>query len=117
MAPYQLVDPKQMSKEEYQKKCHSAWAKPNELCRQMRLHKDIPEIQGHVFFSLHHLLENPLGILDSLRSEFPMDSTIIPRNPNRGEDAAGYLRPVPPEAPKCHEVAPDSVGVYRLTWQ
>nr|MCR4665464.1 family 10 glycosylhydrolase [Paludibacteraceae bacterium] len=70
MAPYQLVDRKQVSADEWQKKRNTAWAKPNEICRQLRLHEQIPQIKGQVFFSASHLLKNPLGICDSLKTYY-----------------------------------------------
>ncbi len=70
MAPYQLVDRKQVSADEWQKKRKTAWAKPNEIMRQLHLHEQIPQIQGQVFFSASHLLKNPLGICDSLRTYY-----------------------------------------------
>lgn len=78
MAAYQLADPKRMPKDEYQRKKSTAWAKPNELSRQMALHREIPEIKGSAFFSLHHLLENPLGICDSLRKTAVVDTFRVP---------------------------------------
>ena len=70
MAPYQLVDRRQVSADEWQKKRKTAWAKPNEICRQLHLHEQIPQIKGQVFFSASHLLKNPLGICDSLRTYY-----------------------------------------------
>ena len=116
MAPYQLIDPKQLPTEQYRKKRGSVWAIPNELCRQMRIHDSIPEVKGQVFFSLHHLLDNPLGILDSLRKDFPMTNAIY-RNPNKGEGALPLLQSTPLVVPPFHAAESDSDGVYRLTWQ
>ncbi len=67
MAPYQLLDPKMMSRQEWKKKKNTAWAIPNEICRQMHLHEKIPQIEGEVFFSTSHLLKNPVGVCDSLK--------------------------------------------------
>ncbi len=67
MAPYQLVDRKQVSAVEWKRKKNTAWAQPNEICRQLHLHEQIPQIEGQVFFSISHLLKNPLGICDSLQ--------------------------------------------------
>lgn len=46
------------------------WQNGNEICRQMDLHKDIPGIDGEVFFSLRALLRNPLGVCDSLKNKY-----------------------------------------------
>lgn len=70
MAPYQLVDRRQVSADEWKKKHNTAWAKPNEICRQLRLHEKIPQIKGQVFFSASHLLKNPLGVCDSLKTYY-----------------------------------------------
>ncbi|MCQ2334639.1 MAG: family 10 glycosylhydrolase [Paludibacteraceae bacterium] len=46
-----------------------AWNRPNEICRQIRLNRSIPEVQGSVFFPIHTLMENRLGLCDSLVNE------------------------------------------------
>lgn len=51
-------------------KATTPWGQGNEICRQMRLHRSIPEFQGEVFFSLKGLLRNPMGICDSLKNDF-----------------------------------------------
>lgn len=55
-----------------------AWNRPNEICRQIRLNRSIPEIQGSVFFPVHTLLENPLGLCDSLRKDFYRYPALLP---------------------------------------
>lgn len=47
-----------------------AWRTPNEICRQIRLNRSIPEIQGSVFFPAHDLAANRLGLCDSLLTDF-----------------------------------------------
>lgn len=116
MAPYQLVDPRLMSADQYNKKKNTAWARPNELCRQLRIHQQIPQIQGQVFFSLHHLLENPLGILDSLRTSFP-NINPNPKSPSMGEVVPPLLEPIPIPVAPCSAVEDADDGAYRLTWQ
>lgn len=55
-----------------------AWNRPNEICRQIRLNRSIPEIQGSVFFPVHTLLENKLGLCDSLRTDFYRYPALLP---------------------------------------
>lgn len=55
-----------------------AWNRPNEICRQLRLNRSIPEVQGSVFFPVHTLLENPLGLCDSLRNDFYAYPALLP---------------------------------------
>lgn len=46
------------------------WQRPNELCRQMRLNLREDRDCGQFFYSCHHLLHNPQGLLDSLQNRF-----------------------------------------------
>lgn len=57
MAPYRLegASPK------------SAWGQGNEIGRQMRLNRTIPEITGECFYSTRPLLRNPRGVCDTIR--------------------------------------------------
>ena len=57
MAPYRLegASPK------------SAWGQGNEIGRQMRLNRAIPEISGECFYSTRPLLRNPRGVCDTIR--------------------------------------------------
>lgn len=45
---------------------NEAWMRPNEICRQIRLNRTIPQIQGSVFFPAHDLIAGRLGLCDSL---------------------------------------------------
>ena len=63
MAPYRLVE-SQKSKVESGKA--NPWATGNEISRQMRLNRTIPEISGECFYSTRPLLRNPRGICDSI---------------------------------------------------
>ena len=63
MAAYQQKEPAASSGQ-------NPWTNGNELCRQMRLHRQIPKISGEVFFSAKPLLKNPAGICDSLKLSF-----------------------------------------------
>lgn len=55
------------------------WQTGNEICRQMRLHQQIPQIEGEVFFSLKSLLRNPVGICDSLKNDFFKEYVATPK--------------------------------------
>lgn len=57
MAPYKLEGAKK----------GSAWATGNEISRQMRLNRTIPEITGECFYSTRPLLRNPRGVCDSIK--------------------------------------------------
>lgn len=58
MAPYRLGGEKEPS----------AWRNGNEIVRQMRLNRTIPEISGECFYSTRPLLKNPKHVCDSIRA-------------------------------------------------
>lgn len=58
MAPYRLEGKKETA----------AWRTGNEISRQMRLNRTIPEITGECFYSTRPLLRNPRHVCDSIRS-------------------------------------------------
>ena len=64
MAPYRLVESRK-SKVESQKS--NPWATGNEISRQMRLNRTIPEISGECFYSTRPLLRNPRGVCDTIK--------------------------------------------------
>ena len=57
MAPYRLenASPK------------TPWGQGNEIGRQMKLNRTIPEISGECFYSTRPLLRNPRGVCDTIR--------------------------------------------------
>lgn len=57
MAPYKLEGAKK----------NSPWGQGNEISRQMRLNRTIPEISGECFYSTRPLLRNPRGVCDTIR--------------------------------------------------
>ena len=65
MAPYRLenASPK------------TAWDNGNEIGRQMRLNRTIPEISGECFYSTRPLLRNPRGVCDTIQSIYRKDNT------------------------------------------
>lgn len=60
MAPYRLENagPK------------TPWGQGNEISRQMRLNRTIPEISGECFYSTKPLLRNPRGVCDSIKAVY-----------------------------------------------
>ena len=64
MAPYRLenASPK------------TPWGNGNEIGRQMRLNRTIPEISGECFYSTRPLLRNPRGVCDSIKAIYKKDN-------------------------------------------
>ena len=83
----------------------AAWNRPNEICRQIRLNRTIPEIQGSVFFPIHTLLENRLGLCDSLRNSLYRTPALLP--------SVGGQPALPPTSLKTEYTS----GADRLSWQ
>lgn len=46
----------------------SPWGQGNEIARQMRLNRTIPEISGECFYSTRPLLRNPRGVCDTIKA-------------------------------------------------
>lgn len=63
MAPYRLE----------KASAKSPWGQGNEISRQMRLNRTIPEITGECFYSTKPLLRNPRNVCDSIRSIYNDD--------------------------------------------
>ena len=57
MAPYRLEGAK----------ASTPWGTGNEISRQMKLNRTIPEISGECFYSTRPLLRNPRGVCDTIR--------------------------------------------------
>ena len=73
MAPYKLEEAKANGKA-------NAWNTGNEIGREMRLNRTIPEITGECFYSTRPLLRNPRGVCDTIRSiyaEEPLPEPIL----------------------------------------
>ncbi len=62
MAPYRLDNNTPRNKAKA-----NAWNTGNEISRQMRLNRTIPEITGECFYSTRPLLKNPRGVCDSIQ--------------------------------------------------
>lgn len=70
-APYR-VDPESLTPE---------WREPDQLPRQIRLLRSIPEITGSAYFSSKHFNRNLLGFQDSLKYDLYARPAIIPPMP------------------------------------
>jgi len=68
MAPYRLenASPK------------TPWGKGNEIGRQMRLNRTIPEITGECFYSTKPLLRNPRHVCDTIRAIYMEKEMVLP---------------------------------------
>ena len=60
MAPYKLENDQRLKA--------NPWSTGNEIARQMRLNRTIPEITGECFYSTRPLLRNPRHVCDSIRA-------------------------------------------------
>lgn len=65
MAPYRLEGAKK----------DSPWGIGNEISRQMKLNRTIPEITGECFYSTRPLLRNPRHVCDSIKLIYKDDDT------------------------------------------
>jgi len=63
LAPYRLENLKADAKA-------NAWNTGNEISRQMRLNRTIPEITGECFYSTRPLLKNPRHVCDSIKNYY-----------------------------------------------
>ena len=64
MAPYRLENASSKT----------PWGNGNEIGRQMRLNRTIPEISGECFYSTRPLLRNPRGVCDSIKAIYKKDN-------------------------------------------
>ena len=55
-----------------------AWTKPDEIPKQIRLLRTIPEIKGSAFYSSKHFLRDLLSFQDSLKQNFYRYPAIVP---------------------------------------
>jgi uncharacterized lipoprotein YddW (UPF0748 family) len=71
MAPYKLEEANAKAKA-------NAWNTGNEIARQMRLNRTIPEITGECFYSTRPLLRNPRHVCDSIRAIYTVSEEPLP---------------------------------------
>ena len=55
-----------------------AWSEPNEVCRQIRMNRQNPNCAGCIMYPIHSVMENPLGLKDSLRNELYLEPVETP---------------------------------------
>jgi len=55
-----------------------AWGEANEICRQIRMNRQNANCHGAIFYPVHSIMENPLGLKDSLRSELFVEPVETP---------------------------------------
>ena len=76
MAPYRIET--NADKAAKLKGTAAAWGKPNEICRQIRMNRQNPRCAGSIMYPIHSLMENPLGLKDSLRNELYIEKIETP---------------------------------------
>ena len=86
----------------------SAWQQPDQIPNQIRLNRQLPGVQGSIFYNTNTLLKNPLGLLDSLDRHFYKNPSLQPLMP--WKDA------VAPPQPLALTAVPGSKGVL-LSWK
>jgi uncharacterized lipoprotein YddW (UPF0748 family) len=74
MAPYRLQDTQTTKTTKTTQTTKTTkttpWQEGNEIGRQMRLNRTIPEISGECFYSTRPLLRNPRGVCDSIKNMY-----------------------------------------------
>jgi uncharacterized lipoprotein YddW (UPF0748 family) len=86
------------------------WSDPNEIPRQIRLSRSLPNIQGTVHFSSKSLLNNNLGVGDSLRLNYYRS----PALPPEGRKDNSLLVCDPPE---IRAITSEADGRVAIRWQ
>ncbi|UYZ62255.1 family 10 glycosylhydrolase [Hymenobacter weizhouensis] len=82
---------------------------PSQLPQQLRLLRAQPNVQGAIFYKSTDLLNNPLGLADSLRQNFYRTPALRPTMPWKDN--------VPPLAPTALAVRPGSAaGTTVVSW-
>ncbi|PKQ68626.1 glycoside hydrolase family 10 protein [Raineya orbicola] len=84
------------------------WNDSQEILRQIRLSRSLKNVRGSMFFSLKHLLRNPLKICDSLQNSVFRFPALVPAMPWKDS-----IPPLPPDSLKAN-VFHNNVLLY---WQ
>ncbi|GAB3987049.1 glycoside hydrolase family 10 protein [Spirosoma daeguense] len=84
------------------------WWRPTEFPNQMRYNRQQKLVQGSVFFSARNMRMNPMGICDSLQTNFYRYTALVPTMP--------WLDSIPPLPPHDLKAAVTPEGV-ELFWQ
>ena len=56
----------------------SAWQNPGEMPQHIRLNREYPQVKGNIFFSSKSLMNNALGLGDSLRNKYHKLPALVP---------------------------------------
>lgn len=87
-----------------------AFNQPTQIPSQIRLARQQPNVKGSLFYKSTELLANPLGVADSLRTNFYRYKALVPAMPWKDN--------VPPTTPTQASIwADQSSGFLRLSWQ
>ncbi len=68
------------------------WGKPSEIPNQIRLARRFENVKGFVLYQTKAIVKNPLGVSDSLRTNFFSDTCYLP--------LMTYVDSIPPEVPQ-----------------
>jgi uncharacterized lipoprotein YddW (UPF0748 family) len=83
------------------------WNEPDQINKQITLNRDNPNVQGSIFFSVTSLLNNPLGVQDSLITNQYRTQALHP--------GMEYLSTVLPAAPQICKVKGTESSV-KIAW-
>lgn len=85
----------------------AAWQEADEIPKQLKMNRIYDDVEGSVFFSAKSLLNNPLGVSDSLANTYFVGNAITPF------DTEGEMQPATPKLKKIKDTAK---GV-RVKWK
>jgi uncharacterized lipoprotein YddW (UPF0748 family) len=83
------------------------WNEPDQINKQITLNRDNPNVQGSIFFSVTSLLNNPLGVQDSLITNQYRTQALHP--------GMEYLSTVLPAAPQICKVK-GTESTVKIAW-
>ncbi|KUG05914.1 family 10 glycosylhydrolase [Solirubrum puertoriconensis] len=86
-----------------------AFNQPTQIPSQLRLARQQDNVQGSMFYKSTELLANPLGVADSLRTNFYRHRALPPTMPWKDD--------VPPATPVQASMQTEAAGSVRLSWQ
>ena len=86
------------------------WNDPNEIPKQIRYSRSLPNVYGTVHFSSKSLINNALGVYDSLR----MNYYNTPALPPEGRKDTSFLTCEPPE---IRSITSEADGKVAIRWQ
>jgi uncharacterized lipoprotein YddW (UPF0748 family) len=84
------------------------WNDPSEISKQIALNRQNPNVQGSIYFRSKSVLDNPLGIADTLRNNQYKRPAMLPK--------PQYATSSPFSAPKLHRVKNKKEGVL-IRWK